>query len=121
MSEMTFRVANRHRVEWYCEDELMAAKRAASRTSRPATRAAASIGSALSSVALRVDNWLAQREDLAEELDAVIGRAQSMLASLSEEATDAERRATRTARKTVKATRRKVAEAKRAARKNGKG
>lgn len=99
----------------------MAAKRTRSDSSRPATRAAASIGSALSSVASRVDNWLAQREDLAEELDAVIGRAQSMLASLSEEATEADRRATRTARKTATTTRRKVKQAKRAAKANGKG
>jgi hypothetical protein len=97
----------------------MAAKRAVSRTPRPATRAAVTIGSALSTVASRVDNWLAQREDLAEELDAVIGRAQSMLASLGDEATAAERRATRTARKAAKTTRRKVAQAKRAAKKNG--
>lgn len=97
----------------------MAAKRAASRTSRPATRAAVSIGSALSTVASRVDNWLAQREDLADELDAVIGRAQSILASLGDEATEAERRATTTARKTAKVTRQKIAQAKRSARKNG--
>lgn len=72
-------------------------------------------------VASRVDDWLAQREDIAQELDAVIGRAQSMLSSLSEEATEAERRATRTARKTARTTRRKVKQAKRAARTNGKG
>lgn len=91
----------------------MAAKRTSPKPPRPATRAAVSIGSALGTVASRVDDWLAQREDIAKELDSVIGRAQEMLASLGKEATEARRQATQTintARKAATRTRRNMAE-----------
>lgn len=92
----------------------MAAKRTSTESSRPATRAAVSIGSALGMVASRVDDWLAQREDIAQELDAVIGRAKDMLASLGKEATEARRQATRTintAKKAATRTRRNMSAA----------
>jgi hypothetical protein len=88
---------------------------AAKRNARPkgtATRAAASIGSALGMVAGRVDKWLAQRQDIEQELDAVIGRAQELLTSLGREAGEMKRQASatmKTATRAAKQSRRKAA------------
>lgn len=57
------------------------AKRKAKRSTL-ATSAAVSVGTALGKIANRVDSWLAQRDDIAQDLNDVIGRAQTMLSSL---------------------------------------
>ena len=50
-----------------------------------ATRAAQSFGTLLGNVAAKVDSWVAQRDEIAKELNGVIGRAQGMLAALGGE------------------------------------
>jgi hypothetical protein len=46
------------------------------------TRAAVSIGNALGNAAAKFDAWLEQRDAVAKELTAVIGKAQGMLSSI---------------------------------------
>jgi hypothetical protein len=46
------------------------------------TRAAVSIGTALGRAAAKFDEWLEQRDAIARELTAVIGKAQGMLTSM---------------------------------------
>jgi len=46
------------------------------------TRAAVSIGTALGKAAAKFDAWLEQRDAVAQELTAVIGKAQGLLASM---------------------------------------
>ena len=94
-----------------------------SRKQEPATtRAAVVVGTALGNVAGRVDKWLAQRDDIENELKAIIGRAQGMLSSLGEGAARVRRQAAAavgTVRKTAGKYRRRAsvsARAKRSAR-----
>lgn len=69
------------------------AKRKSRTRETTTTRAAVLVGTALGNVAGRVDNWLAQRDDIAKELNAIIGRAQGMLASIGASAAKMGRRA----------------------------
>jgi hypothetical protein len=50
------------------------------------TRAAVSIGAALGRAAAKFDEWLEQRDAIAQELTAVIGKAQGMLTSMRPQA-----------------------------------
>jgi ElaB/YqjD/DUF883 family membrane-anchored ribosome-binding protein len=64
-----------------------------------------------------VDHWLAQREDIADELNAIIGRAQGLLSSLATGAANLRRQAASavsTAATTARKRRRKVSAAARA-------
>ena len=47
------------------------------------TRAAVAIGTALGNAAAKFDSWLEQRDAVARELTAVIGKAQGMLTSMT--------------------------------------
>ena len=49
------------------------------------TRAAQSFGTLLGNVAAKVDSWVAQRDEIAKELNGVISRAQGMLTALGGE------------------------------------
>ena len=46
------------------------------------TGTAETIGTALGNVAAKLDGWMAQRQEIANELNAVIARASGMLSSL---------------------------------------
>lgn len=83
----------------------MTTKRKA-RSSGTATRAAVTVGTALGRIAARVDRWLAQRDDIAQELTAVIGRAQSMLSRLNKETADVRKQAVKTVRAAQRAAKR---------------
>lgn len=60
-----------------------------------------SVGTTLGRIAARVDGWMAQRDEIAQELTTVINRAQSMLSSLGKGTAQIQRQA-ETAVKTVK-------------------
>jgi hypothetical protein len=59
---------------------------------RPRTGVPETIGTALGTVAGKLDGWLAQRQEIADELNAVITRAQGMLARLGGAVSNAGRR-----------------------------
>lgn len=74
------------------------------------TRAAVSIGTALGKAAAKFDAWLEQRDAVAQELTAVIGKAQGMLASVrAPAAKPAKTNKTTKARKAKKAKQAKTA------------
>ena len=64
------------------------------------TRAAVSIGTALGKAAAKFDAWLEQRDAVARELTAVIGKAQGMLTSMRAPSTKAKK--AKTARRATK-------------------
>ena len=73
------------------------------------TRAAVAIGTALGNAAAKFDSWLEQRDAVARELTAVIGKAQGMLTSISKPAPKkraAKAKAAKPARKSAKTSRR---------------
>lgn len=77
------------------------AKRKRAQRAGVATKAAVSVGTTLGRIAARVDGWMAQRDEIAQELTTVINRAQSMLSSLGKGTARIQRQA-ETAIKTVK-------------------
>ena len=81
------------------------------------TRAAVSIGSALGKAAAKFDAWLEQRDSVARELTAVIGKAQGMLSSLATPARRAKAKSTTRARKSAKPARPRAAKTARTAKK----
>lgn len=85
------------------------AKRKTTRQTGAATKAAVSVGTTLGKIAAQVDTWLAQRDDIAQELHSVIGRAQHMLSSLGNSSAKVRKQAAaalRTVRKSAKKARR---------------
>ena len=68
---------------WTPDTSNMAKRKTAAASEGTVTRAAVSIGTALGKAAAKVDTWLEQRDTIARELTAVIGKAQGMLTSIT--------------------------------------